>query len=1208
MPPSPALRYSPSRKMESHKRGRSFESGLMFREKDDDLALFNDMNSRERDNFLIPCRNEDFDDSISMKLKYFSDFKLGVTIPARADGSGLLNADGEKNDYDWLLTPPDTPLFPSLDDETIPPPNLSQRGRPRSQPISISRSNTMEKSYSSRASRTSASPHRLSPSPRSTSSMVQSRGRPSSAPNSSFIRPSTPSRRPSTPPGKPSNQAPRASTPTSRRMSTGSSGYPSSSGRRGPSPVNTNRGSSSSPKLSAWQSSLPGFSSDAPPNLRTSLGDRPASYVRGSSPASRNGRDTSGHRRQSPSPTVSRSSSSLHHQYHDQFSSHIKSSVGSSFDEEVESVQSTLPAKHEVFPGNSGHSNKKVLAFPKRVSHPISSGSAPKRSFDSAMRQIDHRKNHQNMFRPLLSSVPSTSFYVGKGSTFHQRMVSMNSSVTTSSNASSEQGASVVPDTDGSDHENDVLDGEWERAPFSDVREEMLSYEEAEQLGKNKPDMELHIVDSERIGDVLHSEADSSILATLDEAEALASERLTNSEIDELNAGVAVLDGSVAGSYGDLVVICSKCGRKFLMLENMDENLNICQSCIKQNKLLACQLQLLAMPSNTTTEVQMIERNSEAVSSNDGREQNEMDTDVEIDYQLSNDPQCQDAPENDHGQEEREHGSSCLLVLDEEMENFAVDNLETKSESKDITEFQDNSEELKSIESMQSQGSLSHINKSLPVKEGIAHPSLTVEVAEGAGISLLLSRSSSGNWPVVHGKSLAVSSITSDNPSFFTNSLNATRGLSNASSSSSTETASTRQISARFQRQSSRRSDLESPRTDTHAELQLQHVGPISPRAPAIALEAEVHSVSSNQENLESSLVTMEGGVLEDNTMVHGEKSMALEHVQSEKVSYISVQATRQEYDQLDVKDKQMLPVDSSTAETSSDFDHAQLEIEFDTSDAKILDESCKLVKNCRLLETPEICYPNCSQYIPEKDQSLQDIESFGPMDSDTIGSNTVQVEVVDAVAEDCSVNVSGDQENGHDNITRSRSDSAVLPSAEGILDQEPSPYAAEEAGSSHNIPELEILDHTLCSKDEEVTKVEGPKGCLSRNITLEEATDTVLFCSSIVHSLAHKAASIAMEKEESSLCLEGARPTVTILGNSGLKDARKPSVSSGRRTQRLQRPRTKQRSQKNDSSPLVKTEAVKVRETKIDHSTVPNQPDSMKPPKLESKCNCSVM
>ncbi|KAL7181451.1 hypothetical protein ACSBR1_040357 [Camellia fascicularis] len=47
-----------------------------------------------------------------------------------------------------LLTPPDTPLFPSLDDETLLV-TLAQRGRPQSQPITISRSSTIEKNRKS---------------------------------------------------------------------------------------------------------------------------------------------------------------------------------------------------------------------------------------------------------------------------------------------------------------------------------------------------------------------------------------------------------------------------------------------------------------------------------------------------------------------------------------------------------------------------------------------------------------------------------------------------------------------------------------------------------------------------------------------------------------------------------------------------------------------------------------------------------------------------------------------------------------------------------------------------------------------------------------------------------------------------------------------------------------------------------------------------
>lgn len=63
MPPSPAMRRSPGRelKAENHKRGRSLESAIAFREKDDDLALFNEVQSRERENFLLDTK-DDFDD------------------------------------------------------------------------------------------------------------------------------------------------------------------------------------------------------------------------------------------------------------------------------------------------------------------------------------------------------------------------------------------------------------------------------------------------------------------------------------------------------------------------------------------------------------------------------------------------------------------------------------------------------------------------------------------------------------------------------------------------------------------------------------------------------------------------------------------------------------------------------------------------------------------------------------------------------------------------------------------------------------------------------------------------------------------------------------------------------------------------------------------------------------------------------------------
>ncbi|EPS68150.1 hypothetical protein M569_06624 [Genlisea aurea] len=63
------------------------------------------------------------------------------------------------------------------------------------------------------------------------------------------------------------------------------------------------------------------------------------------------------------------------------------------------------------------------------------------------------------MFRPLLSSVPSSTFYAGKGTTLlhhHSSLASRNSSIATSSNASSDQGTSGAHDIEGRQNPDDV--------------------------------------------------------------------------------------------------------------------------------------------------------------------------------------------------------------------------------------------------------------------------------------------------------------------------------------------------------------------------------------------------------------------------------------------------------------------------------------------------------------------------------------------------------------------------------------------------------------------------------------------------------------------------------------------------------------------------------------------------------------------------------
>lgn len=241
-----------------------------------------------------------------------------------------------------------------------------------------------------RTGRSSASPHRLSPSPRSSYSAVQSRARPFSAPRSSppsALHPTPPLRRAITPPTKPSKPTPRSSTPTLQRMSTGSSGQVFS-GARGTSPVKASRGNSASPKLRGWQSNLPGFSSDAPPNLRTSLSDRSTSRVRGLSPASGNGRDLSSKfRRQSTSPSSSRSASLSHSHERDRLSSYSKASSGEDDGDSMHSV-SVGTYGSSTARNNGALVNGRAMAFSKKPSRMPSASSAPKRCFDSALRQM----------------------------------------------------------------------------------------------------------------------------------------------------------------------------------------------------------------------------------------------------------------------------------------------------------------------------------------------------------------------------------------------------------------------------------------------------------------------------------------------------------------------------------------------------------------------------------------------------------------------------------------------------------------------------------------------------------------------------------------------------------------------------------------------------------------------------------------------------
>jgi len=90
------------------------------------------------------------------------------------------------------------------------------------------------------------------------------------------------------------------------------------------------------------------------------------------------------------SPTPSRSSSYINSHDRDQFSSRSKGSVISSGDDDLDSLQSIPVGGLEQFGSRRGASisNGKSPSISKKPVRMVSPSSAPKRSFDSALRQM----------------------------------------------------------------------------------------------------------------------------------------------------------------------------------------------------------------------------------------------------------------------------------------------------------------------------------------------------------------------------------------------------------------------------------------------------------------------------------------------------------------------------------------------------------------------------------------------------------------------------------------------------------------------------------------------------------------------------------------------------------------------------------------------------------------------------------------------------
>ncbi|KAL6641691.1 hypothetical protein ACP70R_019872 [Stipagrostis hirtigluma subsp. patula] len=1188
MPPSPSPRRSPSPARETyHKRTNSFGSALLAKPKDDELTLFSDMQKVERENFLLEP-SEDFDESIA-KLSYFPEVKLDVNIPARGESQDLLNVDGDKNDYEWLLTPPETPLFRSLDDEEDQSITQISRGRAKSKPIQISRSSTMDNAQ--RSSRSSASPSRLSASPRS-----MARTRPSSSASRSSpplaLQPPTPPRRSSTPPATKTLTPPRRSpSPASRRMSTGSNGL-TFNGTRGPSPVKANR-RSSSPKPHGWQSNVPGFPFDAPSNLRTSLPDRAVSRSRGGSPSSFSGLDMGSRgRRQSMSPTPSRRASSSHSIERDRMSSYSKASATSSGEDDLDSMHS-IPISYSSSPAvkkSLAVMKTRTIAASKNLSKTFSPSSAPKRSFDSAVWLMlvlfsllkDHRKAPQDRFRPLLSGVPGTTFGTGKGNNVHRPMFSHNSSLTTSSNSSSDNAAAFGSYMDSNEEQHNLV-GEWDTEDGRQGHEDIFMFDKLDELNEesvHEKSMEymdnspIRVNYPENDGQDFHMEVSGTP-----------------------NQSLCHTANSSQGAYGETAT-CVRCGKAFNVM-NVDQDY-YCDECASKVG------NIFTDPTVQTIEEAGQQDDKAANFKHDVAADPPIAPDfigyskeASLDHQLvNNEPHtdCVDKCPPMHSMED----TAEEMLLRQERSNHAEhvephigdSSVGNSSDSFPQSSTNDRQQiEPKSVEHGLFRDQMDSHNHGLsqcnePISETVTsdnshqlesarHPSPKIENTECTGISvLLLQKSNSNKWPVVEGRALAATNMLCSEPYYVRDGANIMKrsfGRDSSSAASSSDLGSSRQSVVCFERlRSGRRGDFE--KSQISSTMSRQSIASVSDM-----------SISSSSVSL-----CPQGDAIGDTCFP----------IDTSESSASRTMISTEEHDSY-CKDALSSAMEYSSATQAIVNDDSLVDLNTSSFVSEVQGDAT--IENHSTGRMADNDHFSTNMYLSDTEMPCDILESSTPEES-----CIPQAEEDTSATSQCYASGAPEHPSDENNLDTIQKQSEAV---QGSNDENRLDDCCMSAISEEDMlvsrPENNIME--LPNDEESPVAAEGPRKQMQRCFTLEEATDTILFCSSIVHDLAYKAATIALENEQESECVDSIRPTVTIVGKSVPKEDGLLKLPH-RRTPNRKVKRKRLEGETPVSETTEKDAVAKDSSPVRSASGITRNSDSMKPPKLESKCNCIIM
>lgn len=368
-------------------------------------------------------------------------------------------------------------------------------------------------------------------------------------------------------------------------------------------------------------------------------------------------------------------------------------------------------------------------------------------------------------------------------------MISRNSSVTTSSNTSSDQGASVAHDTEGSDHDQDALAGEWGKPPNPNTQEEIFIFDKLDEVSEDVGHEVSDENPTKRDGSFGGS-ATSQVALRESESNLVAAENAATSE-----SSYVVLDPSEVDCC-EMMASCSKCGNDFHIVRPTDENVNICPDCAKKGGQ--------SIPVSTILYPQIMLHSDTALG------EDKLCDDLQLEMGIH---ELQELEKNGtqpmHGQQGRDakQGDDCLS------DSYLVHLTKKEGEQHLLDAQFVGQQEISSNQSnTASERRFQHFN---------SFPNLKADGSEGTGISLLLKRSSSSKWPVVQGRSFTATNVVFDDPSYSRESVNSMRsfvGLGSASASSSVDLNSIKKIEVRIQRQmSSRKAEMENSREGSNA-------------------------------------------------------------------------------------------------------------------------------------------------------------------------------------------------------------------------------------------------------------------------------------------------------------------------------------------------------------------------------------------------------